>query len=558
MISDKRKGTAVQSRPIGGRLKPVSASGLAVIALLSLCSAGCSQAGESKELLALDNAYRAGVLTADEYRAKKAVIESQAAASAALDKGLASGVLSQEEYQARKARLDSTAAGLAALEKARRDGVLSNTEYLAKKSALLALNDSASNQPAVPPTAPTPDSTPAPTFTPAPAPVPPPQAIATPAPQSARAPAPVNTVAPAAPAPSGDGHTYRMKMAKILDQQGFGSPLVSATLLIPSDWQSQGATTWNLKDKCNTISTTLRATGPDGRAFEIFPAYTWNWADDPTILKQTAAQTAKLGNHACDIMPPMGAADYLKQNLGKIRPNAKLAGIEPATKILKILQDRARQTEQASQGRFQQHVRPDAIRARIRYSLNGQPVEEWILVVTMITSTTGPAFNARAGKSTQSSTYNCRATMLAERAPQGQLDSNEKLFDLINSTYHVDPQWQGRVTQNALKIQQIRNKGIQDRANIVSKNAGDIRNIQQQAYENQQKGEAQSSAQFDQYLRGTETYQNPNTGEKVDLDSSYGHAWVSNTGEYLLSDQATFDPNTVSKDSWTPMEHSKP
>jgi hypothetical protein len=518
-------------------MKSVNASGLAIIALLSLCGASCSQSRESKELLALDNAYRAGVLTADEYRAKKAVIESQATAVAALDKALASGVLSQEEYQARKAQLDASAAGLAALEKARRDGVLSDPEYLAKKSALLAADI---------------------------AQIPPPPQPA--APQSAPAPAPVNTVASTAPtsaapgaSPSGDGHTYRMKMAKILDQQGFGNPMVSATLLIPSDWQSQGATTWNLKDKCNTITTTLHASGPDGRAFEIFPAYNWNWADDPAILKQTAAQAAKLGNHACDIMPPLGAADYLKQNLGKIRPNTKLVGIEPAAKILKILQDRVRQNEQAApQGRFQRHVRPDAVRARVRYTLNGQPVEEWILAVTMITSTTGPAYSARSMKSAQSTTYNCRATMLAERAPQGQLDSNEKLFDLINSTYRVDQQWQGRVTQNALKIQQIRNKGIQDRANIVSKNAEDIRNIQRQAYENQQKGEAQSSAQFDQYLRGTETYRNPSTGEKVDLDSSYGHAWVSNTGEYLLSDQATFDPNTVSKDSWTPMEHSKP
>jgi hypothetical protein len=58
-----------------------------------------------------------------------------------------------------------------------------------------------------------------------------------------------------------------------------------------------------------------------------------------------------------------------------------------------------------------------------------------------------------------------------------------------------------------------------------------------------------------------ETYQNPGTGEKVELDSNYGHAWVSNTGEYLLSDQEGFDPNTnrvLSKESWTPLQHAKP
>jgi hypothetical protein len=101
-------------------------------------------------------------------------------------------------------------------------------------------------------------------------------------------------------------------------------------------------------------------------------------------------------------------------------------------------------------------------------------------------------------------------------------------------------------------------KGVQDRAKIVSKNADDIRNIQREGYENQQKGQDQSAAQFSQYLRGTETYQNPATGEKVDLDSKYGNAWVNNRGEYLLSDQAGFDPNTVSQESWTAMQHAKP
>jgi hypothetical protein len=402
------------------------------------------------------------------------------------------------------------AAKLAALEKARDEGVLTNDEYLAKKSALLA-----SNEPSTP--------------------------------------------AAAHGSASGSGHSYRMKMAKIVDQGGFETPMVAATILIPADWQSQGATTWNIKDKCNTIQTTFRASGPDGRAYEVFPAYNWAWADDPTFLRQSAAQTAQFGAHACDVIPPVGAADFLKQNLAKIRPDAKLAGIESDAKLMQILQDQARQAEQAAaQYRLQQSVRPDAIRARLKYSLNGKPVEEWIVVATVITGTLGPSFDIRSGRATQAYTYNCRASMIAERAPQGQLDSSEKLFDLISSTFHADQAWLGRVTQNALAIQKIELKGIQDRANIVSKNAEDIRSIQQQGYENRQRTLDQSEAEFSQVIRGVETYQNPGTGERVELDSNYGHAWVNGKGEYLLSDQAGFDPNTVLKESWTPLQHVKP
>jgi hypothetical protein len=455
-------------------MRNLIACSLALFALLS-----CSQGEKSKELAALDKAYRSGVLTLSEYQTKKAAIE------------------------AREAKL-------AAIEKAHADGVLTNDEYVAKKSALVT-----SNKPATPP-----------------------PAAATPA------------ATPTAKPASTDGHSYRMKMVKVMDAQRFASPIVSATMLVPIDWQSQGATTWNLKDKCNTIQTSVRATGPDGRAFELFPAYNWSWADDPSFLRQTAAQQARLGAHACDVAPPMGAADYLKKNLGKIRPNATLAAVEPAPKLMQMLQDRARQNEQAAaQYRLQKRIRPDVIRARLKYNLNGQSVEEWVIVATIIDGTAGLK---------GSYSYNCLATMVAERAPQGQLEASEKLFELINSTYRVDQAWQGRVTQNALAIQKIRAKGVQDRANIVSKNAEDIRNIQREGYENQQKGQDQSATQFSQYLGGTETYQNPATGEKVDLDSKYGNAWVNNRGEYLLSDQAGFDPNTVFQESWTPMQHVKP
>jgi hypothetical protein len=246
----------------------------------------------------------------------------------------------------------------------------------------------------------------------------------------------------------------------------------------------------------------------------------------------------------------MGATEYLKRNLGKLRPNAKLGSIEPATKLMQALQDQARQGEQAAaQYRLQKRIRPDVVRARLTYDLNGKSVEEWSVAATVITGTAGLKGEY---------SYSCRGTMIAERTPRGQLESSEKLFDLINSTFRVDQAWQERVTQSALAIQQIRQKGAQDRAKIVAKSAEDIRNIQRESYENQQRGQDQSAAGYSQYLRGTETYQNPTTGQKVDLDSKYGNAWTNSNGEYLLSDQAGFDPNTVLQGSWTQMQHAKP
>jgi hypothetical protein len=74
--------------------------------------------------------------------------------------------------------------------------------------------------------------------------------------------------------------------------------------------------------------------------------------------------------------------------------------------------------------------------------------------------------------------------------------------------------WLGLVSNNAAVIRKIHQKGIQDRATIVSKNAEDFRRIQQRGYENQRKGQDQNARQYDQYVRGTETYQIPTPATK--------------------------------------------
>jgi hypothetical protein len=350
-----------------------------------------------------------------------------------------------------------------------------------------------------------------------------------------------------------------MKMVKVMDAQGFERPIMSFSMLVPTDWQSQGATTWNVKDSCNTVQTNIRTSGPDGREFDVFPAYNWTWADDPKFLQQTFAQKAQMGIHACDVIPTLGASDYLRRNLAKLRPNAQVVSVEPAAKLMQILQQQARQTEQsAAQYRLQQRVRPDAVRARLKYNVNGQPVEEWLTVVTVITGTLSPTYNAVTNRQTQAYFYSCEARAFAERAPQGQLESSERLFDLINSTFRVNPEWQARVNNNALAIQQIELKGVRDRSAIVAKNADDIRNIRRQGFENQQKGQDRAAAQFSQSTRDVETYRDPTSGTTVELSNQYGHAWVNNKGEYLLSDQAGFDPSVAFKEDWKPLEHVKP
>ena len=92
---------------------------------------------EPPDFAALDRAYQAGVFNKDEYEAKKAGLESQAAALDALDKARAAGVVTGEDFARIKSRLIAKGASLASLDGARKAGVFTQDEYDARKRAVM-------------------------------------------------------------------------------------------------------------------------------------------------------------------------------------------------------------------------------------------------------------------------------------------------------------------------------------------------------------------------------------------------------------------------------------
>ena len=504
---------------------------MAIVVSLSVWAAACSRSKPTGQVEALDSMFKAGLLTKGEYEAKKAALERTGAALAALDSALSAGVLTKDEYQAKRAAL------LASSVPAASGGVPATPSEpaTAPPPPVASPGNAGADAPALRAAPATPPAGAA--------------AEAQPNPPAAR-------TAAAQPSSSAGGNYLVMKKVTVMDQNGFERPIPSASLLLPTDWQYQGATQWNVKDTCNGIQTTFRSSGPDGRGYEIFPNYNWVWADDPTSLRVAAQQKAQYGTKGCDVMPPMGAAEFLRRNLPRLRPNAQLAGIEPLPKSLQIMQQQARQTEQmAVRYNLRQQVRPDVARARLRYNLNGQAMEEWVVATTVITGTLGPSYDVRSARMTQAFNYSCTATLNAARAPQGQLDSSEKFFELIISTIRVDPAWQSRINQQSATMQAIEQKGIHDRVAINTQTAKDLSDIRRQGYENQQRSEDHVFGQFSDTTRGVEMFRNPTTGETFELSNLYGHAWVNNRNEVVLSDQAGWDPNVVLKTgNWMALE----
>jgi hypothetical protein len=360
---------------------------------------------------------------------------------------------------------------------------------------------------------------------------------------------------------------YRMKKVAVVDEHGFERPMRALSLLVPTDWQFQGSVRYNPSIGCHAdlVQLSFRAASPDNRlAVEMFPGLHWTWADDPSsvrAMQMAAQQSLRFGRKECDIMPPMTPGDFLRRMVvPKVRPDARVAAVDPMPDVSQKLQQKARDQENmAARAGLRMRIRAEAARARLEYTLNGQAVEEWITAVTFAAATVGPSFNMATGQMGQTQFYNCGGYLIfALRAPRGQLSSSEKLFDLVLGTVQADPAWQGRVTQVLGNMQAADAKGVRDRSAIVAQNQRDIAHIINQTYENRRKSQDASAEEFSQYIRGVETYRNPRTGETVELSNQYGHAWINNSNEYILTDSPGFDPNVALKGNWTALERAKP
>ena len=376
----------------------------------------------------------------------------------------------------------------------------------------------------------------------------------------------VSLLAHAAPVSeaAADGKFHRMKKVSVVDRYGFEKPLPALSMLIPSDWRFESNLAYVKGMPCGElVQLSFRAESPDGKlAVELFPARVWQWVDDPgsrQMMQSANQQGQKFGQAGCELMQPMRAVDFLGKALApKIRPGARVLGVEPIPDVNEALQRQVRQAQaQAQQLGLKVRISAESARAKVAYKRNGAPVEEWLGGVLTVHARPMPVFVGGRMGETMSYVEEARL-LLATRAPAGRLEENEKLFQLILSTMRLEPDWQGRVAQVQANIAAVNQKGEADRQRIRQQTAEDIRRMQNESFQRRQRAEEVQQQQFSQVLRGVETYRDPASGERVELSNQYGHAWSNGAGEYILSESPNFNPNAHLKGNWTEMQHVPP
>jgi hypothetical protein len=80
-----------------------------------------------------------------------------------------------------------------------------------------------------------------------------------------------------------------------------------------------------------------------------------------------------------------------------------------------------------------------------------------------------------------------------------------------------------------------------------------MREEQQRDWERRQQAQDRIVQNFSDNIRGVERYNDPHTGNDVELPSGYGHAWANNLGELIVTDSPSYNPNSGSNLHWEQM-----
>ena len=143
------------------------------------------------------------------------------------------------------------------------------------------------------------------------------------------------------------------------------------------------------------------------------------------------------------------------------------------------------------------------------------------------------------------------------RAPNGKLDEQYKLFQTVLYSEKLNIEWLNLYSQ----IQQIMvNNQIQasnravELSRYLTQTNRQISDTVRRSYEQRETATDRAAANFDRYIRGVDQYRNPFGSNVVELPSGYRDVWANANGEYILSDNANFNPNVGGTQGWRQMQ----
>jgi hypothetical protein len=356
---------------------------------------------------------------------------------------------------------------------------------------------------------------------------------------------------------AGSGSYLRMKKAQITGIISAGpnaQPQPMVEMLIPTTWEFKGGLQIGGSKSgcfCDIFAIVWEAKNADGNIlFSAIPNYSWQYSDDPQEMQRLNdpnRRARRKDGTVCPVSKPLSAEQFFRENLLPQLPSgATVVSIDPYPE----LNEMARQQMGLSPNDTGNGViRTDAIRARAEFQIDNKPVEAWLTAAVVMRT-------FRVGRG---SLYDFHAIdLMAFSAPKGKLAGNEKLLRVMMTSVRLTPDYSAFANKNIADYYQTQAKkeAAIDQVNANLQN--DITQIYRQMSANSARVSQQGFLAVDQNLRGVQTFRDPSTGQKMELSNQYDHAWLNGAGEYVMSDDANFNPNAQLSGSWNQLQAVSP
>lgn len=361
-------------------------------------------------------------------------------------------------------------------------------------------------------------------------------------------------VLPATPTPKPQGRSQteviRLRKVSIVDQQVFGRRAEVVSMLVPADWTFKGGypVDYNAFRWCpeNAFAGGFQAQSADGRiAIAAYPSMQTMHFQNP-MLAEDARRRTQMGQGFCPQRPASSLGQFVEQVLVPVmRPGARVLGVEPVP----VLQQNIRRQIAALALPPGMTVNGDAAEVVIGYEVQGQQVEEHIYVVG---SWRGES--AGMGSRGPDVIYSLYTPIIGLRAPAGQFKRHQQQFANIIATMRGNPQYLAAVIA---AVQQ-------QRANIFNNWIGEIRatsQIWQRSWEaannatKQKEAAAQQRQSYDvagawsDTVLDVQNYKDTN-GQTVQLSGGYSHVFSNRNGEYIQTNDPSYNPSVATGGNW--------
>ncbi|MEM9381316.1 MAG: hypothetical protein AAGB93_15290 [Planctomycetota bacterium] len=346
----------------------------------------------------------------------------------------------------------------------------------------------------------------------------------------------------------------------------------SHTVLVPKGWKVEGGGFWAPKQYYAMLpSQDIRVTSPEGVSVRIEPRMTAKAFQPPPELAAATPPTGASDKGFPVVPLPADVGAWKRwmqaQVLPAELPKAKGIRVRDAAMVPELTWELRRRHAPVKQvlerrnGMGSSRVTADAavLSFECTYDLDGKSYEEVRVVALTYMHDDGPY----TGRSTM---WNVESAV-SYRAPKGELQGNIALLKTIADSVRMTPQWARMRADHFARLMKVsREAALRDladsrrRSEIISQSGQDLSDIIHAGYQKRQQIRSSSQAKLIHAIQGTEEYSTPGSDTVVHLPYGYDHVYSNGRDEYLLTNDALFQPNvdpSTNGVEWTRMKASR-